>query len=46
MAVAQLGKSRWLYFLVRPSGVVMESRLRRWLLPPDRTLRSANLKAG
>jgi hypothetical protein len=46
MAVAQLGKSRWLHFLVRPGGAAMGSRLRRWLLPPEKTLRGANLKAG
>ena len=46
MDAAQLGKSRFLNLLFKPSGAAMESRLRRWLLDPRRTLRGANLRPG
>ncbi len=44
MDAEQLGKSRFLNLLFKPSGMVMESRLRRWLFDPRRTLRGADLK--
>jgi demethylmenaquinone methyltransferase/2-methoxy-6-polyprenyl-1,4-benzoquinol methylase len=46
MDAEQLGKSRFLNLLFKPSGAVMESRLRRWLFDPRRTLRGADLKPG
>jgi demethylmenaquinone methyltransferase/2-methoxy-6-polyprenyl-1,4-benzoquinol methylase len=44
MDAEQLGKSRFLNLLFKPSGAVMESRLRRWLFDPRRTLRGADLR--
>ena len=46
MNAEQLGKSRFLNLLFKPSGMVMESRLRRWLFDPRGTLRGADLKPG
>ena len=44
MDAEQLGKSRFLNLLFKPGGMVMESRLRRWLFDPRRTLRGAGLR--
>jgi len=44
MDAEQLGKSRFLNLLFKPSGMVMESRLRRRLFDPRKTLRGADLK--
>lgn len=44
MDAEKLGKSRFLNLLLKPAGGAMESRLRRWLLPPGKTLRGAGLK--
>ncbi len=46
MDAERLGKSRFLNLLFKTSGAVMESRLRRWLFDPRRTLRGADLKPG
>ncbi|MBT3626867.1 MAG: class I SAM-dependent methyltransferase [Rhodospirillaceae bacterium] len=46
MGAEQLGKSRLLNLLFKPAGATMESRLRRWLMPPEKTLRGAGLKPG
>ncbi len=46
MDAEQLGKSRFLNFLFNPGGAAMESRLRRWLFDPRKTLRGADLKPG
>ena len=44
MDAEQLGKSRFLNLLFKPGGAAMESRLRRWLFDPRKTLRGADLK--
>ena len=46
MDAEQLGKSRFLNLLFKPGGAAMESRLRRWLFDPRKTLRGADLKPG
>jgi demethylmenaquinone methyltransferase/2-methoxy-6-polyprenyl-1,4-benzoquinol methylase len=42
----KLGKSRFLNILSKPGGAVMESRLRRWLIDPRKTLRGADIGSG
>lgn len=46
MDAEKLGNSKILNLFFKPSGMVMESRLRRWLLPPMRTLRGADIRQG
>jgi tRNA A58 N-methylase Trm61 len=46
MDAAKLGKSRFLNLLFRFAGRTMESRLRGWLMPPEKSLQGAGLKAG
>ncbi len=46
MIAKKLGVSRILNFLAKPGGAAMESRWRRWLLPPGRTLRGAGVAGG
>jgi len=46
MDAAELGKSRFLNLLFRFAGRAMESRLRGWLMPPEKTLLGAGLKPG
>ena len=46
MTTEELGTSRIVNFLARFGGAAMESRLRRWLFDPGRTLRGADIKAG
>jgi demethylmenaquinone methyltransferase/2-methoxy-6-polyprenyl-1,4-benzoquinol methylase len=46
MDVLELGRSRLINLLVRPGGATMESRLRRWLMPPEKTLQAARIKPG
>lgn len=46
MDAAKLGKSGFLNWFFKPSGAVMESRLRSWLLPPKKTLRGADIRPG
>lgn len=46
MDAEKLGKSRILNWIFKPSGAVMESRLRRWLFPPLKTLRGAGIQSG
>ena len=46
MNADQLGESRFLNILFKPAGAIMESRLRRWLFDPRRTVRGAELKPG
>jgi len=46
MEAEQLGKSRFLNLFFKPGGAAMESRLRRWLFNPRKTLQGVNLKPG
>ncbi len=46
MDAEKLGKSRFMNFIFKPSGAVMESRLRRWLMPPEKTLKGAGINLG
>lgn len=46
MDTEQLGRSRFLNWLFKPAGASMESRLRRWLMPPEKTLQGAGIKPG
>ena len=41
-----LGNLRILNWLFKPAGVMMESRLRQWLMNPERTLRGADIQPG
>jgi demethylmenaquinone methyltransferase/2-methoxy-6-polyprenyl-1,4-benzoquinol methylase len=46
MNTEKLGKSKFLNLLFKPAGVMMESRLRRWLMNPVKTLRGAGIQPG
>ena len=46
MNTEDLGNSKILNLLFKPSGVVMESRLRHWLLDPVKPLRGADIQPG
>lgn len=46
MDTEKLGQSQFLNIFFKPAGMSMESRLRRWLMPPERTLHGADLKPG
>ncbi len=46
MDAKKLGKIRFLNRFFSLAGKIMESRLRRWLMPPERTLRGAGLEPG
>jgi len=46
MDAAKLGKSRFLNGLFKFAGWTMQSPLRAWLMPPEKTLRGADLKPG
>ena len=46
MSTEDLGNSKILNLLFKPAGVMMESRLRRWLMNPVRTLRGADIQPG
>lgn len=46
MDTEKLGRSRFLNLLFRFGGFTMESRARRWLFDPRRTLRGADLTPG
>ena len=46
MDAEKLGQSRFLNFIFAPAGAIMESRLRRWLMPPKKTLQGAGIKSG
>jgi demethylmenaquinone methyltransferase/2-methoxy-6-polyprenyl-1,4-benzoquinol methylase len=46
MDAEKLGRSRFLNLLFKPSGAVMESRLRGWRFDPRTTLRGADIKLG
>jgi cyclopropane fatty-acyl-phospholipid synthase-like methyltransferase len=42
----RLGNSKILNLLFKPAGVMMESRLRQWLMNPVKTLRGAGIQPG
>lgn len=46
MDAEQLGQSRLLNILFKPAGWLMESRLRRWLMPPKKALLAAGVVRG
>ena len=46
MDAEKLGQSRFLNVFFKPAGASMESRLRRWLMPPKKTLQGADIKPG
>lgn len=46
MDTEKLGQSRFLNVFFKPAGASMESRLRRWLMPPEKTLHGAEIKPG
>lgn len=46
MDTEKLGQSRFLNVFFKPAGASMESRLRRWLMPPEKTLQGADIKPG
>lgn len=46
MDTEKLGKSWLINFIVKPMGMIMGSRLRRWLMDPRKTLLGAGLKPG
>jgi len=46
MNTEDLGNSKILNLLFKPAGMMMESRLRQWLMSPVKTLRSAGIQPG
>ncbi len=46
MNTEELGNSKFLNLLFKPAGVMMESRLRQWLMNPMKTLRGAGIQPG
>jgi len=46
METEALGRSKLLNWLFKPAGLLMGSRARRWVMPPERTLRGADLRPG
>jgi demethylmenaquinone methyltransferase/2-methoxy-6-polyprenyl-1,4-benzoquinol methylase len=46
MNTEDLGNSKILNLLFKPAGVLMESRLRQWLMNPVKTLRGAGIQPG
>ena len=46
MNTEDLGNSKILNLLFKPAGVMMESRLRQWLMNPVKTLRGADIQPG
>ena len=46
MNTEDLGNSKILNVLFKPAGVMMESRLRQWLMNPMKTLRGAGIQPG
>ena len=46
MNTEDLGNSKILNLLFKPAGVMMESRLRQWLMNPVKTLRGAGIQPG
>lgn len=46
MDADKLGSSRFLNLLFKPAGMMMESRLRKWLMNPVKTLQGAGIGPG
>jgi demethylmenaquinone methyltransferase/2-methoxy-6-polyprenyl-1,4-benzoquinol methylase len=46
MNTEELGNSKILNLLFKPAGMMMESRLRKWLMNPVKTLRGAGIQPG
>ena len=46
MRTEDLGNSKILNLLFKPAGIMMESRLRGWLMNPVRTLQGAGIQSG
>ena len=46
MNADELGKSKFLNLLFKPAGMMMESRLRKWLMNPVKKLQGAGIKPG
>ena len=46
MNTGDLGNSKILNLLFKPAGMMMESRLRQWLMNPAKTLRGAGIEPG
>jgi demethylmenaquinone methyltransferase/2-methoxy-6-polyprenyl-1,4-benzoquinol methylase len=46
MNTEDLGNSKILNLLFKPAGVMMESRLRQWLMNPVKTLQGAGIRPG
>ena len=46
MNTEDLGNSKILNLLFKPAGMMMESRLRQWLMNPEKTLRGAGIEPG
>jgi len=46
MKTEDLGNSKFLNLLLKPAGIVMESRVRQWLFDPVKTLRGADIQPG
>ena len=46
MNTEELGKSRILNMVFKPAGMLMCSRARKWLMPPERTLKAAVVRSG
>lgn len=46
MTAEELGNSKILNLIFKPAGMLMGSRLRKWLMNPVRTLEGAGLQPG
>ena len=46
MNTEDLGNSRILNLIFKPAGIMMESRLRKWLMNPVKTLQGAGIQPG
>ena len=46
MNTEELGKSRILNLFFKPAGMLMGSRAREWLMPPESTLKAASVRSG
>jgi demethylmenaquinone methyltransferase/2-methoxy-6-polyprenyl-1,4-benzoquinol methylase len=46
MNTEDLGNSKMLNLLFKPAGMLMGSRVRRWLMKPEKTLKAAGIRPG
>ena len=46
MKTEDLGNSKILNLLFKPSGILMGSKLRKWIMNPVKTLRGADIQSG